>query len=316
MKAQIGQDIERASEVLENGGLVAIPTETVYGLAANALDPEAVLRIFQAKNRPSFDPLIVHISRFSQLNGLAESMPESARLITNEFWPGPLTIVLPKKETIPDLVTSGLPSVGIRMPAHPLTQELLSRLPFPLAAPSANPFGYISPTTAKHVADQLGDQVDYILDGGPSGVGVESTIVSFETEIPSILRWGGLELEQLKLFLGNFESSKQSSDNPTAPGMLSSHYAPRKRVIIGQIDDLIKKYSDESCAFLSFETSYNLPGEVLSETGDLKEAAQNLFAALRRLDATNCDLILTEQVPEIGLGRAINDRLKRAAHQS
>ncbi|MCZ4410199.1 L-threonylcarbamoyladenylate synthase [Cryomorphaceae bacterium 1068] len=314
MKAQIGQDIEKAAEILKNGGLVAIPTETVYGLAANALDADAILKIFEAKNRPSFDPLIVHIGSINQLNLLARTFPSEAEKLIEEFWPGPLTIVLPKTELVPDLVTSGLPSVGIRMPSHPLTQGLLSLLPFPLAAPSANPFGYISPTSAAHVADQLGDKVDYILDGGPSSVGVESTIISFEGDIPQILRWGGLALEEIEPFLRVFESSNQSSDNPSAPGMLSSHYAPSKKILIGSLDELIKSHRDEDCSYLSFQQAYEIPGEVLSQSGDMKEAARNLFAALRRLDNTSGSLILAEFVPNEGLGRAINDRLKRAAH--
>ncbi|HKL39456.1 MAG TPA: L-threonylcarbamoyladenylate synthase [Cryomorphaceae bacterium] len=315
MKAEVGTDIEKAAEILEKGGLVAIPTETVYGLAANALDPDAVLKIFEAKNRPSFDPLIIHISNFEQLNDLAQSFPLEAKELMHEFWPGPLTVVMPKKIIVPDLVTSGLGSVGIRMPAHPLALKLLSLLPFPLAAPSANPFGYISPTTAQHVADQLGNKVDYILDGGPSKVGVESTIVSFESEVPRILRWGGLDLEQIEPFLENFESSQQSSDNPVAPGMLSSHYAPRKRLILGNLDELIEIHGKKDSSYLSFRKSYDMPGETLSESGDLSEAARNLFAAMRRLDAAEGNCILAERVPEKGLGRAINDRLKRAAHQ-
>lgn len=313
VKAEVGTDIEKAAEILEKGGLVAIPTETVYGLAANALDSDAVLKIFEAKNRPSFDPLIVHISNFAQLSDLAQSFPLEAKELMHEFWPGPLTVVLPKKQIVPDLVTSGLGSVGLRMPAHPLTLKLLSRLPFPLAAPSANPFGYISPTTAQHVADQLGDKADYILDGGPSKVGVESTIISFESDVPQILRWGGLDLEQIELFLENFESSQQNSDNPVAPGMLSSHYAPRKRLILGNLDELIEKYGRTGSSYLSFKKTYPMHGEVLSESGDIIEAARNLFAALRRLDTGVGELILAERVPDTGLGRAINDRLKRAA---
>jgi L-threonylcarbamoyladenylate synthase len=316
VKAEIGTDLEKATEILKNGGLVAIPTETVYGLAANATNSEAVLKIFEAKNRPSFDPLIVHIGSVEKLAKLVSSFPIQARELTKEFWPGPLTIVLPKKKGVPDLVTSGLQTLGIRMPAHPLTQQLLSLLPFPLAAPSANPFGYISPTTAQHVAEQLGDKVDYILDGGPSVVGVESTIVSFEGEVPQILRWGGLELEQIKPFLNIFDISQQSSDNPSAPGMLSSHYSPRKRMIIGELDELIKKHIEKDCSYLSFQKSYNMPGEALSSRGDIREAARNLFAAMRRLDSTKGNLILAELVPDTGLGRAINDRLKRAAHKS
>jgi len=316
VKAQIGQDIKKAAEILKNGGLVAIPTETVYGLAANALDSDAVLKVFEAKRRPEFDPLIVHVGSWEQLNELACSFPEEARKLTHEFWPGPLTVVLPKKEIIPDLVTSGLPSVGMRMPNHPLALKLLSLLPFPLAAPSANPFGYISPTSAQHVVEQLGDQIDYILDGGPSNVGVESTIVSFEGETPRILRWGGLELEQIEPFLERFDSSEQSSDNPSAPGMLSSHYAPRKKLIIGNLKELMVKYANKDCVYLSFEETHEMSGEVLSPSGDIREAARNLFAAMRRLDSGEGELILTEMVPESGLGRAINDRLKRAAYST
>lgn len=316
MKAKIGKDIKKAAAILKRGGLVAIPTETVYGLAANALNPDSVVRIFEAKKRPSFDPLIVHIAHFSQVTNFATSYPDVAKRLSEEFWPGSLTLVLPKKKVIPDLVTSGLPSVGLRIPAHPLTLKLLSLLPFPLAAPSANPFGYISPTTAQHVAEQLGDRVDYILDGGPAAVGVESTIVSFEEEIPKILRWGGLELEHIAPFLGEFVSSNQSSDNPSAPGMLSSHYSPRKKVIIGNIEELIDQYGQEDCLFLSFQTPHDLPGEILSKSGNMQEAAQNLFAAMRRLDSVAGNIILTELVPNFGLGRAINDRLTRAAFEA
>jgi L-threonylcarbamoyladenylate synthase len=315
VKAQIGQDIEKAVKILQAGGLVAIPTETVYGLAANAFDAAAVLKIFEAKNRPSFDPLIVHIGDIERLSDVASFIPTVAQELTQKFWPGPLTVVLPKKDSVPELVTSGLQSVGIRMPAHPLTQELLSLLPFPLAAPSANPFGYISPTSAEHVAEQLGDKVDYILDGGPSSVGVESTIVSFEKEVTQVLRWGGLELEEIESYLGTFESLNQSSDNPSAPGMLSSHYAPRKKLIIGELDELMIRYAEHDFVYLSFKKTFPVPGEVLSQAGNLREAARNLFAAMRRLDAGEGNLILAERVPNEGLGRAINDRLIRAAHR-
>jgi L-threonylcarbamoyladenylate synthase len=315
MRELIGTNLNLAVKFLREGSLVAIPTETVYGLAANALDPKAVLKIFEAKNRPSFDPLIVHIGTANQLDDFIETLPEGAQKLIDNFWPGPLTLVLKKKEMVPDLVTSGLNSVAVRMPAHPLTQKLLSLLPFPLAAPSANPFGYISPTRSEHVAAQLGDKVEYILEGGPAKVGVESTIVSFEKDIPQILRWGGLELEDLQPYLGEFESSNQSSDNPSAPGMLSSHYSPRKKLILGDLESLLQKFKSRQVSYLSFKTIYDLPGIALSETGDLREAAGNLFAAMRTLDADDSELILAELVPEMGLGRAINDRLRRAAHQ-
>ena len=316
MKAEIGTDLEKAATILKRGGIVAIPTETVYGLGANALDPDAVLKIFEAKSRPTFDPLIVHISKRSELEKLTESVPLVAEKLIDRFWPGPLTLVLKKREIVPDLVTSGLNSVAVRMPSHPLTQHLLSLLPFPLAAPSANPFGYISPTRAEHVAEQLGEKVDYILDGGPSGIGVESTIISFEKETPQILRWGGLELEEIEPFLEDLEIANQNSVDPSAPGMLSSHYAPRKKIILGDIKTLLHDFKNQNCSYLSFMTKYNIPGLVLSPTGDLREAAVNLFAAMRTLDAAEPEIILVESVPDIGLGRAINDRLRRAAHSA
>lgn len=313
MKARIGTDIDEAAYHLKRGGLVAIPTETVYGLAANALEASSVVKIFEAKNRPGFDPLIVHIGRFEQIAELATEFPKGASKLTEAIWPGPLTIILPKRPIVPEIVTSGLPTVGIRMPAHELTLDLLSTLPFPLAAPSANPFGYISPTTAQHVADQLGETVDYILDGGPCSVGVESTIISFETKPPRVLRLGGLEIQSLKEHLKQFEVSTNSGDNPTAPGMLTGHYAPATPVVIGDPIELSKSFGSRKCCVLSFRNKYDQPGEVLSEAGDLREAARNLFAALRRLDGQDCEVIIAEKVPEEGLGQAINDRLKRAA---
>jgi L-threonylcarbamoyladenylate synthase len=314
MNAKIGSDIGLARKILTDGGVVAIPTETVYGLAANALNHEAVLKIFEIKNRPSFDPLIVHIGSTEQLATVTTSSDALVKELTSAFWPGPLTIVLPKKETIPDLVTSGLETVGVRMPSHPLTLELLQSLEFPLAAPSANPFGYISPTTAQHVADQLGNKVDYILDGGPAKVGVESTIISLVGPVPKILRWGGLESEEITKVTGPIEASVQSTDNPSAPGMLSSHYAPRKKLILGNLDELSENHASEKVSILSFRKKYEGHGEVLSNAGNLHEAAQNLFSSLRRLDSADTELILAELVPDEGLGRAINDRLRRAAN--
>lgn len=314
MNTRIGTDTDEAAYHLKRGGLVAIPTETVYGLAANALEARSVVKIFEAKNRPGFDPLIVHIGRLEQIFELARSFPREAARLTEKFWPGPLTIILKKRSIIPELVTSGLDTVGIRMPSHELTQELLEKLPFPLAAPSANPFGYISPTSAEHVAAQLGDKVDYILDGGVCSVGVESTIISFEEKVPEILRLGGLEVDEIRRYVKNFKIRTASSDNPAAPGMLTGHYSPRTPLVIGDINDLRKKYSDKKVCFLSFSTNYfEIEGEILSKKGNLNEAARNLFAAMRRLDASDCEVILAESFPEKGLGMAINDRLRRAA---
>ncbi len=314
--AEIGKDILKAKSLLERGRLVAIPTETVYGLAANALNAKAVARIFSAKKRPHFDPLIVHVSDESEIDRYATNIPREAKLLIQKFWPGPLTLLLDKKEIIPDLVTSGLDRVGLRCPNHPMALDLLKSLSFPLAAPSANPFGYISPTLPQHVQDQLGDEVDYILDGGACAVGIESTIVGFENGKPVIYRVGGLSIEQIEAVTGKTEV-KLSSSHPQSPGQLISHYAPRKPLLLGDIQELLKTHSQKRVAVLSFSDGFNSKNIVkqisLSPSKNLEEAAQNLFSALRQLDQSDAELIVSEEVPSIGLGRAINDRLKRAS---
>ncbi|NVK51203.1 MAG: threonylcarbamoyl-AMP synthase, partial [Cyclobacteriaceae bacterium] len=217
--ALIGQDIEKAKEFLEAGQLVGIPTETVYGLAGNALNVDAVAKIFQTKNRPSFDPLIVHTDSIEKVNSFVADIPEILQRLAKEFWPGPLTLLLEKKSIIPDLVTAGLNRVAVRMPKHPLTLKLLKELSFPLAAPSANPFGYISPTKAVHVAQQLGEQIPYILDGGSCEVGLESTIVGMEDEKVTIYRLGGLDLNLITELVGEVEIKSHSSSNQASPGL-------------------------------------------------------------------------------------------------
>ncbi len=320
--ARIGTDIELAKELLEKGNVVAIPTETVYGLAGNALNEDAVLSIFEVKKRPAFDPLIIHVASLEQLSAYVEPIPEPARRLAEAFWPGPLTILLPKKKIIPDLVTSGLPTVAVRIPDHPLTLSLLKALDFPLAAPSANPFGYISPTTAQHVADQLGDQIPYILDGGACGIGLESTIVGFEEDGPVIYRLGGMSVEQIENVVGKATVRSHSSSNPKAPGMLSSHYAPRKPLVLlpthyASDGSLLSLEGLRDVGALAFKQP--LPGipaanqRVLSPSGNLAEAAKNLFAYLRELDQLNIEMIYAEVLPDDGPGRAINDRLSRAA---
>jgi L-threonylcarbamoyladenylate synthase len=316
MQTVIGSDILRAAELLTAGKVVAIPTETVYGLAANALHAEAVTEIFKVKGRPFFDPLIVHIASTDSLNDLVEMMPAAAWKLAEAFWPGPLTLVLPRRSVVPDITTSGLETVGIRMPAHPMCLELLRALPFPLAAPSANPFGYISPTTAMHVYHQMGGKIPYILDGGSCTVGVESTIVRFDKngELPQVLRMGGTSVEAIRSVIGEVEVFQQSSSKPNAPGMLLSHYAPQKPFFLGSIDLFLKEHPHMTIGVLSFCSSYDvLHNEVLSPRADLSEAARNLFGAMRRLDAFDCDAIIAELVPDEALGRAINDRLRRAA---
>ncbi len=292
---------------------MAIPTETVYGLAANAFDEAAVLQVFAAKQRPSFDPLIVHIAQHADIHRVVRELPPGAEALMDAFWPGPLTLVLPKQPAVPDLVTSGLDTVAVRMPAHPLTLQLLLQLDFPLAAPSANPFGYVSPTTAQHVADQLGDKVPYILDGGPCSVGVESTILGWDAGRWYLYRPGGIPLEAIEVVIGTVEPAVKHV-LPVAPGMLESHYAPRKPVHVGNVPALLRRFAGERIGIISFRTEY--PGhrcEVLSEGGDPAEAARHLFAVLRELDSTDCSVIVAEEFPETGLGRAINDRLRRAS---
>lgn len=315
--AEIGKDISKAKTLLEQGELVAIPTETVYGLAGNALDTKAVVKIFNVKDRPSFDPLIVHVANLKQAKELTECIPEKAEILAARFWPGPLTLLLKKKDFIPDLVTSGMDTVGIRCPDHLLTRTLLQSLSFPLAAPSANPFGYVSPTHPEHVNDQLGNKIQYILDGGECQVGIESTIIGFLDNKPTIYRLGGLCIEDIEKLIGPVEVQLNSSSNPKTPGQLRSHYSPRKKVVCGVLPELLKKYQTQKVGVLAFKqrmVGIELSNQVvLSELGNLEEAAKNLFAALRELDKKNIDLILAEVVPEIGLGKAINDRLRRAS---
>lgn len=315
MRTQIGQDVVQAGQLLAAGNVVGIPTETVYGLAGNALDPKAVLTIYRVKNRPAFDPLILHTNSLDRLSDFVTDLPEPARRLAETFWPGPLTLLLPKHERVPDLVTSGLPMVAVRVPNHPLTLALLASLDFPLAAPSANPFGYISPTTAQHVADQLGDQVPYVLDGGPATVGLESTIVGFEQGKPVVYRLGGMALDQIEAVVGPVDVRSHSTSNPKAPGMLSSHYAPRVPLIL--LPTGSNPAPSTRAGALAFRQPFSgIPAaqqRILSETGDLTEAAQNLFAYLRQLDALDLDLLYAEAVPAQGLGAAINDRLRRAS---
>jgi L-threonylcarbamoyladenylate synthase len=315
-----GTDIHHAASLLRHGEVVAIPTETVYGLAANAYDPDAVLKIFKVKERPFFDPLIVHTWSIEQVDALVTDFPPLARKLAEALWPGPLTLVLKKSGRIPDLVTSGSETVAVRIPSHPLTLELLKLLDFPLAAPSANPFGYISPTTAQHVADQLGEKIPYILDGGTSNVGVESTIVSFEGNVPCILRHGGVSGETIEKLTGVPPISyKPEEKSQLVPGQLLSHYAPRHPLILGDIEEGLKLYMGRRIGILSFSGSFaGVPSEdqyIMSANGDIEEAAKNLFSLLRKLDGTDVEIILAGNVPDTGLGRAINDRLFRASQK-
>lgn len=314
--SEIGINTLKAAELLKQGKLVGIPTETVYGLAANALNEKAVLSIFEAKNRPFFDPLIIHVPSIQAAEKYAILNDERLTLLAKTFWPGPLTLLLTKKEIIPDLVTSGLSQVAVRVPNHPLTLELLSQIDFPLAAPSANPFGYVSPTEAQHVNKQLGNRVDYILDGGLCGVGIESTIVGIEDGKVCVYRLGGLDIESIEKLIGKIELRLNNSSDPKSPGQLKNHYAPKKPLFIGNLEQLLQTHITKKIAILSFGKELKSKNSIqynLSKNKDPKEAAINLFKFLRLADESSAEVVICEYLPEEGLGRAINDRLKRAS---
>ncbi len=309
--------ILRAAAAIRSGRLVGMPTETVYGLAGDALNVQAVLAIFAAKGRPSFDPLIVHVADAEQAWAVAVPSPRAERL-ARECWPGPLTLVLPRRACVPDVVTSGLDTVGVRCPAHAMARALIRAAGRPLAAPSANHFGRISPTIAEHVREQLGDAVAVVLDGGPCRVGIESTVL-LPDPVPVILRPGGMSRERLQELLGEpvavADRTERAAHLPVqAPGMLASHYAPRTPLDLRMPG--APWPTDPTVALLAFR-GQDLPSgrrsEILSPSGDLAEAAARLFAALRRLDALGAPRIMAETVPDHGLGLGINDRLRRAA---
>jgi L-threonylcarbamoyladenylate synthase len=319
MQTVIGTDIEKARQHLMNGELVAIPTETVYGLAGNALDENAVIKIFEAKNRPAFNPLIIHVGSWQMVEKYVSNIPAKAQLLAASFTPGPLTFLLPKKNSVPDIVTAGSDKVAIRIPNHPITLALLNAIDFPLAAPSANPFGYISPTTALHVMEGLDGKIPYILDGGAAHVGLESTIIGFDDDENVLLyRTGGISSEQLEAVLNEKIAPAKTSPqkNPKTSGQLKSHYAPHTPLYIGDIDELKSQFAGKRIATISFTQQFDGIDEskqfILSNDGSLAEAAKNLFAALRLTDKLKVDVILAERFPDEGIGRAINDRLGRA----
>jgi L-threonylcarbamoyladenylate synthase len=311
-------DLEQACALLREKELVAFPTETVYGLGAYALEPDAVLKIFETKGRPQFDPLIVHTKDAASAFALASEVPALAVKLAERFWPGPLTLVLKKRSIVPDLVTSGMASVALRVPAHPVALALLQAFDRPIAAPSANRFGRISPTTAEHVRSEFGDTVKLVLDGGACKTGVESTIVSLLEPEPMLLRPGGTPFESLQELMPNLRFPGSDPTHPMAPGQLPSHYAPRTPLVIGDASApgtlrgrrLGLLYVGPARERSGFERV-----EVLSHKGDLREAAAGLFAAMRRLDEAGLDLIVAELAREVGLGLAINDRLRRASRR-
>ena len=310
--------VPAAAAVLRDGGLVAFPTETVYGLGVNALNPKAVARVFETKGRPRFDPLIVHVADYGQLGEIIADFPPKAKALAKHFWPGPLTLVLPKKGVVPDIVTAGLTTVAVRIPAHPVALDLIREAQVSIAAPSANRFGRLSPTCAAAVNEELGDAVDLVLDGGPCRVGVESTIISFADREPLLLRPGGVGAEEIETIVGPLLIPDRTEARPLSPGRLPRHYAPRTPLVLWSGSNLT--IDGKRIGLLTLQPPLNqdhfVAVEVLSKSGDLHEAAANLFAAMRRLDSLGLDLILAYPVPNHGVGLAINDRLLRASVDS
>ncbi len=304
-----------AAGVIRKGGLVAFPTETVYGLGADASNPIAVAGIFEAKARPKIDPVIVHVSdpAMAAKYGI---FPPAALPLMNHFWPGALTLVVPKTTAVPSIVTAGLDTVAIRVPSHPAALAFLRACGCAIAAPSANAFGYASPTTAQHVAESLGNKVDLILDGGPCSIGVESTIVSLSGPIPAVLRAGGVPVEELSSIVGEIRVLIGTEERPVVPGQLRRHYATRTPLEIVDENAEVLNPSEQIGLLCLVEPANRLPYkaiEILSPSGNLREAAANFFGALRRLDALSLDRIIARPLPQQGLGLALMDRLQRAA---
>ncbi len=326
------ENLRRAATALREGGLVAFPTETVYGLGGDAMNPNALAQIFEVKQRPFFDPLIIHIADLGLLNTLCQVTDVRAEKLMDAFWPGPLTLVLPKRAGVPDLATSGLSTVAIRMPAHPVALKLLKMAGIPVAAPSANPFGRLSPTTAAHVQGHFESGMEMVLDGGPCTIGVESTILSLTSETPVLLRAGGLPREEIEALIGPISVAGPLPEKPLAPGQLPGHYAPRTwlrlkdpvpgvhtraAIELQKLEPLSSQSNPLRIGLLAFksitESGPFAATEILSPTGNLREAAANLFSSLHRLDKLGLDWIEAETLPETGLGAAIMDRLRKAA---
>jgi L-threonylcarbamoyladenylate synthase len=313
----ITTSLESAINALNKGEVIGLPTETVYGLAANCFNEEAVQKIYQIKNRPNDNPLIVHVKNADAIIDLVIEIPEAAKLLMSHYWPGPLTVLLPKSSLISDYITASSPLVALRSPSHPLALRLLNQLNFPLVAPSANPFMSVSPTNAQHVHDYFGDDITVILDGGDCQKGIESTIVGFEKYEIIIYREGTITEEDFKILLGDIKVSKIKNKKVSHPGMYKRHYAPNIPLIISQnIAEDIKRFKNKKIGVLSLTQIENIDcycKEVLSESGSLEEAAQHLYGHLIKLDKSGADIILTEFLPDIGIGKAINEKLIKAS---
>lgn len=310
------ESILKAAEIIKLGGIVAFPTETVYGLGADGLNPIAVAKIFEAKRRPSFNPLILHVADKFGFEKLVKSIDENIEKLIDKFMPGPLTLVLPKKEIVPDIVTAGNDTVAVRMPAHPVALQLINESGTPIAAPSANKFGHLSPTTAAHVEKYLGKKVDLIIDGGTCDVGIESTIVQYHQGKFFLLRHGGLAKEEIEKVIGRIDNGKIDSMKPNAPGQLEHHYSPNTplRFYDPKLLDSQKKIGALFLDKANREFDFSIV-KILSPSGDLREAAANLFSHLHELETAGLDLILVEKISRDGLGSAIMDRLTKAVNK-
>jgi L-threonylcarbamoyladenylate synthase len=313
----ISSDINRAIQILNSEDVVAIPTETVYGLAGNIYSEKAIKKIFEVKERPLFNPLIVHLHTIDQVRKVVTVFPDKAKQLAAAFWPGSLTLVLKKHASVPDLITANKDTVAIRIPNHPVTLELLKELDFPLAAPSANPFNRISPTKSTHVEAYFKDKITMVLEGGSCNNGLESTIIGFENELPVLYRLGSISVEEIEMVIGKIQINNKKDKAPNAPGMLAKHYAPKTKThLVDDIDQFLKKQSSKRIGTLTLSKQMKSPNiicsEVLSADANLKEAASKLYAALHKLDAQDLDLIVIERFPNKGVGATINDRLERA----
>lgn len=331
ISAESDANLNEAAEILRAGGIVAFPTETVYGLGADALNAKAVARVFEVKKRPSFDPLIVHVQSPEEALRLWHQPPKIAEALIKKFWPGPLTLVCQKTSLVPDIVTAGLPTVAIRMPSNLLAQKLIKNLGSPIAAPSANLFGYTSATTAQAVAEDFGDSIDLILDGGAASIGIESTVIKIENNQCFLLRPGGICLEEIEKIVPVMVQKIASLQVISSPGQLESHYAPWTPLAVIEKDfrDFLKEVEDYHARCLEKEIAWPRLGlilfrpkssthlfesvEVLSASGDSREAASKIFHVLRKLDKMNLDFIVADRIEETGLGLAIMDRLGKAA---
>lgn len=315
----ISDSIALAANILKQGGLVAIPTETVYGLAANIYNENAIKAIYETKKRPLHNPLIVHVNSIEYLEKITSSIPPMALKLAEKYWPGPLTLLLEKNEKVSDLVTAGNKTVAVRVPDHPVALALLNELDFPLAAPSANPFGSISPSKAEHVEAYFKDTIGMVLAGGSCKRGIESTIVGFEGDQTIVYRLGSLSVTAIEAVVGKVKLINKADQSPVAPGMLSKHYAPATPLIFTKhIKYEISRLKQHHVGLLLFnEALIGLPAQfkqkLLSPDGNLAEAAAKLYETMHELDEMKLDLIIAEQFPEEGMGAVINDKLSRAA---